>query len=88
MSKVKALRPVLERGEVKLDGRWIRISIVAAVETRPHELRCAYCWGRVSPHQTGKNGSRAHFEHLPQHYACNPNSREAGKVPRHPLAVE
>jgi hypothetical protein len=38
MSKVKALRPVLERGEVKLDGRWIRISIVAAVETRPQSF--------------------------------------------------
>jgi hypothetical protein len=88
MTKVKALRPVLEHGEVKLDRGWFPISITEAVEARPNELRCAHCWGRVSPHQTGKNGSRAHFEHLPQHQACNPNSRKAGKVPRHPLAVE
>lgn len=75
--------------EVNFKEHWIAKTIEEALRNHLGEmLRCAECHGRVTAIKTGKNGARAHFNHVQKHEGCSKSWCFNGRHTLHPDALK
>jgi len=74
--------------EVKIQGRWERISLADALRLDQSRIkRCPECRGQVRAHKHANNGMRAHFEHFIAHLGCPLTEGHSGPTIPHPRIV-
>ena len=50
--------------DIRINGNMCVVSIEEALRMdKSRDFRCRECGGKVRPHDVGKNGEAAHFEH-------------------------
>ena len=64
-------KPKMTECEVLFLGRWRRLTIEEALETKERYGHCPECRKRVRAHRKGVNGMGAHFEHLERNPNCS-----------------
>jgi uncharacterized protein with PIN domain len=79
----------LSECELWANKSWVLIGIEQGNAMAGRRMRCPECNGRVMPHQEGKNGEKAHFEHEKRHTGCSLGDCFDSKQPRsrHPSAI-
>jgi hypothetical protein len=75
-------------GELHANGIWQPIELELALKMpKTRRIRCPECHGRVRAHTAGKNGMKAHMEHLERNPGCPRGDCFDGTPRRHPKAL-